>query len=116
MKGGMKGDDQVPRLPRGKGLRMRSGDFVRIAMFATLLVMVLALGRPCASGVAGFVDSFSPPPDAAAPAPAIQELQLERLTDEEIKRRFPADEGDEADEADEADGAARPASGPPEPR
>lgn len=90
--------DDVPRLPRGRGFRLRSGDVVRIAMFATLLVMVLALGRPCASGVAGFVDGFSPPPDGgAAPAsatPATEGMQLERLTEEEIKKRFPSGEAD----------------------
>jgi hypothetical protein len=83
------GDDDVPRLPRGRGLRMRSGDVVRIGLFGTLLVMILALGHPCASGVAGFVDSFSPPPDAAPPAAG--GMQLERLTDEQIRERFPAE-------------------------
>jgi len=82
-------DDDVPRLPRGRGIRMRSGDAVRIGLFGTLLVMLLALGRPCASGVAGFVDSFSPPPDAAPPA--AEGMQLERLTDEQIRERFPAE-------------------------
>lgn len=87
-------DDDVPRLPRGKGFRMRPADLMRVGMFVTLLIMIVVLGRPCASGVAGFVDSFSPSPDAA-PAPA-QDMKLERLTEEEIKKRFPA--GDEAGE------------------
>jgi hypothetical protein len=88
------GDDDVPRLPRGKGLRLRSTDVARIGMVALLLVCIVVLGRPCASGVAGFVDSFSPAPDAGPAAPATEELQLERLTEEEIRRRFPGDEAD----------------------
>ncbi len=91
------GGDEVPRLPRGKGLRLRTTDVVRIAMFALLLICIVVLGRPCASGVAGFVDSFSPTPDAAPAPAATEELQLERLTEEEIRRRFPGDE--EADAA-----------------
>lgn len=81
-------DDPVPRLSRGRGLRLRTPDLVRIGLVATLLVFVLVMGRPCADGMAGFVDSFSPP-DAAPAAPA---LQLERLTEEEIRRRFPSGE------------------------
>jgi len=92
-----KRDDDVPRLPRGKGFRMRPADLIRIGMFLTLLVMVVVLGRPCASGVAGFVDSFSPSPDAGAAPPAGKEMKLERLTEEEIKQRFPGD--DEAGQA-----------------
>jgi hypothetical protein len=84
------GDDDNIRLPRGKGFRLRSTDAVRIGMFATLLVLILVLGRPCADGVAGFVDSFSPPPDAAPAAPPPESgMQLQRLTEEEIRKRFP---------------------------
>ncbi len=88
------GDDDVPRLPRGKGMRLRSTDVARIGMVALLLICIVVLGRPCASGVAGFVESFSPAPDAGAAAPATEELQLERLTEEEIRRRFPGEEAD----------------------
>ncbi len=86
------GDDDVPRLPRGKGLRLRTTDVVRIAMLVLLLVCIVVLGRPCASGVAGFVDSFSPGPDAGAAPAASEEMHLERLTEEEIRKRFPGDE------------------------
>jgi hypothetical protein len=89
-------DEPVPRLSRGAGFKLRTPDLVRIGMFATLLVCVIALGRPCADGMAGFVESFSPPPDAAPAAPAIQ---LERLTEEEIRRRFPGGDPDAGPEA-----------------
>lgn len=67
---------------------MRTSDVVRIGLFGTLLAFVVVMGRPCADGMAGFVESFSPPPDAAPAAPP---LQLERLTEDEIRRRFPGD-------------------------
>jgi hypothetical protein len=102
-------DDDVPRLPRGKGLRMRSSDVVRVGLFATLLVMIIALGRPCASGVAGFVDGFSPPADAGPPAAS--GMQLERLTDEQIRARFPA-EGRELNREDAKDAKKPPSHRP----
>ena len=90
-------DDKVPRLPRGKGLKLRTADLVRVGMFATLLVFVVVLGRPCADGVGTFVESFAPPPDAG-PA-AAPPLQLERLTEEQIRQRFPSGEPDAAPRA-----------------
>jgi len=102
------GDEPVPRLSRGRGLRMRQGDLVRIGMFATLLVFVVLMGRPCADGMANFVGSFSPAPDAA---PAAQPpLQLERLTEEEIRRRFPGDEPDAGPATEAAPAKAAPTS------
>jgi len=38
---------------------------VRIAMLLVMLVAMIALGRPCADGVARFMGGFDPPPDAA---------------------------------------------------
>lgn len=100
-------DEPVPRLSRGRGLRLRTGDVVRIGLFGTLLVFVVVMGRPCADGMAGFVESFSPPPDAA---PAAAPLQLERLTEDEIRRRFP---GDPDAGPTGRDGAARDATRAP---
>lgn len=94
-------DEPVPRLSRGRGLRLRTSDLVRIGLFVTLLIFVVVMGRPCADGVAGFVESFSPPPDAA---PAAAPIQLERLTEEQIRQRFPSGESD-AGPADRAPGA-----------
>jgi hypothetical protein len=79
-------DPVVPRLPRGKWFgNVRSIEIIRIGMVATVLVVVIVLGRPCADGIARFVESYAPPPDAGT-APR---LHYERLTEEEIKKRFP---------------------------
>lgn len=99
-------DNDTPRLPRGRWFgNLRSIEIIRIGMVATVLVVVIVLGRPCADGVARFVESYAPPPDAGAPAPA---MKYERLTEEEIKKRFPG-----GDQLDEEKKPAAPAASPP---
>ena len=96
----------TPKLPRGKWFgNVRAIEIIRIGMVATVLVVVIVLGRPCADGVARFVESYAPPPDAGAPSPT---MKYERLTEEEIKKRFPG--GSEIDSQDA--GPARPAAPP----
>jgi hypothetical protein len=90
-------DGEVPRLPRGPLLRLSAPALFRIGMIAIVLVAVIALRRPCADGVASFVTTMDAPD--AGPPPA---MQLERLTEEDIKRRFPGPGAD-----------AGSASGPP---
>lgn len=95
--------DSTPKLPRGKWFgNVRAIEIIRIGMVATVLVVVIVLGRPCADGIARFVDSYAPPIDAGPPAPS---MQYERLTEEEIKRRFPG--------GDELDAEKPPAPAPP---
>lgn len=99
-------DDSVPKLPRGKWFgNLRAIQIIRIGMVATVLVVVIVLGRPCADGIARFVESYAPPPDAGAPAPT---MHYERLTEEEIKKRFPG--GDQL--ADEKQAPAEPPATP----
>jgi hypothetical protein len=97
-------DDETPKLPRGKWFgNVRSIEIIRIGMVATVLVVVIVLGRPCADGIARFVESYAPPPDAGATAPS---MQYERLTEEEIKKRFPG--GDQLDDDKPAEEKAPP--------
>lgn len=104
----MIGDDGTPRLPRGKWFgNLRAIEIIRVGMVATVLVVVIVLGRPCADGIARFVDSYAPPVDAGPRAPA---MRYERLTEEEIKKRFPG--GDQLDLEQKAPAAA-PSPPPP---
>jgi len=81
--------DEDIKLPRGKWFgNVRGIEIIRIGMVASVLLVVIMLGRPCADGMARFIESYAPPPDAG-PAP----VQYERLTEEEIRKRFPS--GDE---------------------
>lgn len=85
-------EEPTPKLPRGKWFgTIRTVEIIRIGMVATVLVVVVVLGRPCADGISRFVESYAPPPDAGPPA-----MKYERLTEEEIKKRFPG--GEELDE------------------
>jgi hypothetical protein len=84
-------DGEVPRLPRGPLVRLSATHVFRIGMIGILLIAVIGLRKPCADGMASFIGNFAPPPDAA---PAPPTMQLERLTEEEIRRRFPGGEAD----------------------
>jgi len=51
-------DDDVPRLPRGRGLRLSGPDLMKIAMLAAGLIALIMLQRPCSDSVAKMVTSF----------------------------------------------------------
>jgi hypothetical protein len=50
--------DHVPRLPRGRGLRLSGPQLVRIAGTVCLLVFLVLMQRPCANAVSTFVTGF----------------------------------------------------------
>lgn len=83
-------DDDVPRLPRGRGIHVRGRQLVRIGMLAALLVAIAVFGRPCADGVSDFIVSFSPPPAVPTGPAELGRGEVRRLTDDEIRARFPS--------------------------
>jgi hypothetical protein len=62
-------DEPVPRLPRGRGMRLSRPELFRIAGLAILLVFLVVAQRPCADAVSRFVTSFGDQGSAAAPLP-----------------------------------------------
>lgn len=62
-------DDDVPRLPRGRGLALSFGEILRILMVAVALVALLVLQKPCARSVSKFVTDFAPDDAAVARPP-----------------------------------------------
>ncbi len=101
-------EEPVPKLPRGRGLRLSKPELFRIALTLITLIGVVVLTKPCANAVSGFVTSFDgsgsanekampKPGNVDVPAPtqgsgqgsAIDEPQYETLkpgmSDEEIK-------------------------------
>jgi hypothetical protein len=64
-------DDDVPKLPRSRGLKLSRKELVRVAMTALLLVLVIVVARPCAEAMSNFVTSFggSDTPSSAMPRP-----------------------------------------------
>ena len=51
-------EDEVPKLPRGRGIRLSRVQLVRIAGTSAVLVVLLLMQRPCARAVSNFVTSF----------------------------------------------------------
>jgi hypothetical protein len=101
-------EEPVPKLPRGRGLRLSKPELFRIALTLITLIGVVVLTKPCANAVSGFVTSFDgsgsanekampKPGNVDVPAPgqgsgqgsAIAEPQYETLkpgmTDDEIR-------------------------------
>lgn len=54
----MSDDAPVPRLPRSPGFKLSGPQLVRIGLTGALLVLVIAIQRPCADSVSKFVTSF----------------------------------------------------------
>lgn len=48
-------DEPVPKIPRGRGLKLSGPELLRIGMTLVTLIGVIVLARPCASSVSGFV-------------------------------------------------------------
>lgn len=51
-------DEDVPKLPRGRGLKFSTVELFRIGFTVIMLVAVLMMARPCANAVSGFVTSL----------------------------------------------------------
>ncbi len=51
-------EEPVPKLPRGRGLKLSKPELFRIALTLITLIGVIVLTKPCASAVSGFVTSF----------------------------------------------------------
>jgi hypothetical protein len=52
------GDEPVPKLPRGRGLRLSRVQLFRIIGLAALLIFLLVTQRPCSNAVSTFVTGF----------------------------------------------------------
>jgi len=63
------GDEPVPRLPRGRWLRLSGPQMFRIAGLLIVLVFLLIAQRPCANAVSTFVTGFGSQGSAAATMP-----------------------------------------------
>ncbi len=62
-------DDDVPRLPRGRGLSFSFAEILRILVVATALIALLVLQKPCAQSVSKFVTGFGPKDAGVEAAP-----------------------------------------------
>ena len=88
----MADEEEVPKLPRGRGLKLSGPEIFRIVMFAAMLVAIIALAGPCGRAVSGFVMRFDNKGSGSAaakanPAPVPSGVMLRGdMTDEERKQ------------------------------
>ena len=50
--------EPVPRLPRGRGLKLSGPELLRVLVLAVLLVFLIVSAQPCSNAVSRFVTSF----------------------------------------------------------
>jgi hypothetical protein len=63
------GDEEVPKLPRGRGFKLSTPQLIRIGGTALLLVLLIVMQKPCAEAVSGFVTGFDGSGSAAKAMP-----------------------------------------------
>jgi len=59
-------DDDVPKLPRGRGIRLSGMQLIRVIGIAALLGFLVVTQRPCANAISTFVTSFDERGSAAS--------------------------------------------------
>lgn len=105
-------DDDVPRLPRGRGLTLPFGQVLRIAVVAVALVALIVLQRPCSRSVSRFVMEFAPQDAAVAPQPIPQGVHIRTdMTPAEIEAAIARAKAEAAGTAVPDAGAAVPDAG-----
>jgi len=51
-------DEPVPRIPRGRGMKLDGAMMARIGMTLVLLIMIIVTAKPCANATSKFVHGF----------------------------------------------------------
>jgi hypothetical protein len=95
--------EEVPRLPRGRGIKLSGPELFRVLLIICMLVAVLVLAKPCGDAVSKFVMGFdgsgsasgsARPKPTPAPAPTTgmgsggsdqYEHLTPGMTDDEVK-------------------------------
>ena len=100
------GDDEpVPKLPRGRGIKLSFPEIMRILMISAMLVAIVVLRKPCAENTGRFIESFESPVDASY-------IRLSgEMTEEELRQKLdlePEDAGVDAPAEGTATGAHNP--------
>ncbi len=72
------GDAPVPKIPRGRGLKLSGGQMLRIALTAAMLVMLILMTKPCSNAVSSFVTNFGSDGSAADTMPKPGALGMPR--------------------------------------
>lgn len=62
-------DFDVPKLPRGRGIRLSGMQLIRVIGLAAMLGFLIVTQRPCANAISTFVTSFDDRGSASGAAP-----------------------------------------------
>lgn len=90
------GEEPVPKLPRGRGLKLSGPEIFRIVMTAGMLIAIIALAGPCGRAVSTFVMRFDngssagsamPKPDNVTPQPTTKGVMLRGDMTEDERRQ-----------------------------
>ncbi len=89
-------EEEVPKLPRGRGFKFSGPEIFRIVMTLGLLIAIIALAGPCSRAVSTFVMRFDngsnagsamPKPDNVTPQPEVKGVMIRGdMTDEERRQ------------------------------
>ncbi len=116
-------DDEVPKLPRGRGMKLDRAMLVRIALTGLLLAMLVLSTRHCANATSSFVMGFGDDGSAADKMPkpgtvdvprqgpgsaADYELIKPGMTEAEIKAAIERQKQKQAPAPDPTPPASRP--------
>jgi hypothetical protein len=112
--------DDVPKLPRGRGLKYSRAELFRIALLVITLIGVVLMARPCANAMTDFVMGFEeqdssttmPRPGTVDRPEAQQFEQLSPdMSEDEIKAAIERSKARSGGSAGSADPQPAPASG-----
>jgi hypothetical protein len=87
-------DEEVPKLPRGRGLKLSGPEIFKILITVGMLVAIIVLAKPCSNAVSNFVMRFDngsnagsqmPKPEKLTPPPKGVMLRGD-MTDEERRQ------------------------------
>jgi hypothetical protein len=110
----MADDDEVPRIPRGRGIKLSRPELVRILVTLGFLIAIVVLAKPCSDAVSKFVMRFdNGSAGSAMPRPGNVDLpagsagsdhyiHFKGMTDEQIKAAIEADRARHAGSAGSA--------------
>jgi len=104
-------EEPVPKLPRGRGLRLSKPELVRISFTVIALIGVVVLTRPCANAMSNFVTGFDQGSAKRMPKPGTVEPQVEPQHYEQLKPGMTEQEIKEAIERAKARSNAGSATG-----
>lgn len=110
--------EQIPKLPRGRGIKLSGPEVFRIALTLVALIGVIVLTKPCANAVSGFITSFDQGSGSQLPKPGSADLPAQPyehlkpgMTEKEIEAAIERAKARAAGSGTSAAGSDLPAAG-----